>query len=137
MFSLLAMLVIIIAIKKRNFYFFRHVYSLNNSIGTPGRIRTCDLWLRKPTLYPAELRVQMSEEEGKLAFLLLANAAPESVFRRRRKTITGVTLRKMLKLRTARRQNPRAPVHSFTPHTSSNHLVWTSLEAVRLSPKNL
>ena len=26
-------------------------------IGTPGRIRTYDLWLRKPTLYPAELRV--------------------------------------------------------------------------------
>ena len=26
--------------------------------GTPGRIRTYDLWLRKPTLYPAELRVQ-------------------------------------------------------------------------------
>jgi hypothetical protein len=25
--------------------------------GTPGRIRTYDLWLRKPTLYPAELRV--------------------------------------------------------------------------------
>ena len=27
--------------------------------GTPGTIRTCDLWLRKPTLYPAELRVHM------------------------------------------------------------------------------
>ena len=24
--------------------------------GAPGRIRTCDLWLRRPTLYPAELR---------------------------------------------------------------------------------
>jgi hypothetical protein len=24
----------------------------------PGRIRTCDLWLRRPTLYPAELRAQ-------------------------------------------------------------------------------
>jgi hypothetical protein len=24
--------------------------------GTPDRIRTCDLWLRRPTLYPAELR---------------------------------------------------------------------------------
>jgi hypothetical protein len=23
----------------------------------PGGIRTCDLWLRRPTLYPAELRV--------------------------------------------------------------------------------
>ena len=26
--------------------------------GAPGRIRTCDLWIRNPTLYPAELRVQ-------------------------------------------------------------------------------
>ena len=29
--------------------------------GTPGTIRTCDLWLRKPTLYPAELRVLVNE----------------------------------------------------------------------------
>ncbi len=28
------------------------------SIGVPDRIRTYDLWLRKPTLYPAELRVR-------------------------------------------------------------------------------
>ena len=27
--------------------------------GTPGRIRTYDLRLRKPTLYPAELQVHM------------------------------------------------------------------------------
>jgi hypothetical protein len=26
--------------------------------GTPGRVRTCDLWYRKPTLYPAELRAR-------------------------------------------------------------------------------
>ncbi len=26
--------------------------------GAPGTIRTCDLWLRRPTLYPAELRAQ-------------------------------------------------------------------------------
>ena len=26
--------------------------------GAPGRIRTCDLWLRRPTLYPTELRAQ-------------------------------------------------------------------------------
>ncbi len=25
-------------------------------VGAPDRIRTCDLWLRKPTLYPTELR---------------------------------------------------------------------------------
>jgi hypothetical protein len=29
-------------------------------IGAPDRIRTCDLWLRRPTLYPAELRVQVT-----------------------------------------------------------------------------
>ena len=28
--------------------------------GTPGRIRTCDLWFRRPTLYPAELRARAS-----------------------------------------------------------------------------
>lgn len=27
--------------------------------GVPDRVRTCDLWLRKPTLYPAELRVHV------------------------------------------------------------------------------
>ena len=27
--------------------------------GMPGRIRTCDLLLRKQTLYPAELQAQM------------------------------------------------------------------------------
>ena len=26
--------------------------------GTPGKIRTCDTWFRRPVLYPAELRVQ-------------------------------------------------------------------------------
>src|SRR5438093_11036739 len=26
--------------------------------GAPGRIRTCGLWLRRPTLYPAELRAR-------------------------------------------------------------------------------
>jgi hypothetical protein len=33
----------------------------NNQVqnGTPDRIRTYDLWLRKPTLYPAELRVHI------------------------------------------------------------------------------
>jgi hypothetical protein len=27
-------------------------------LGTPGRIRTYDLWYRKPTLYPSELRAR-------------------------------------------------------------------------------
>ena len=29
------------------------------SFGAPGRIRTCGLWIRNPTLYPAELRVHL------------------------------------------------------------------------------
>src|SRR5215207_8497017 len=33
----------------------------------PGRIRTCDLWLRRPTLYPAELRAHTQCEGGDLA----------------------------------------------------------------------
>src|SRR5205085_11602445 len=28
--------------------------------GAPDKIRTCDLWLRRPTLYPAELRVRVA-----------------------------------------------------------------------------
>ena len=30
-------------------------HSIGN--GAPDRIRTCDLWLRRPALYPTELRV--------------------------------------------------------------------------------
>ena len=40
-----------IALKKRSNY-------LNNENGAPGAIRTRGLWLRRPTLYPAELQVQ-------------------------------------------------------------------------------
>jgi hypothetical protein len=29
--------------------------------GAPGRIRTCGLWLRRPTLYPAELRAHRGQ----------------------------------------------------------------------------
>src|SRR6186713_1906753 len=32
--------------------------SQGESNGAPGRIRTCGLWLRRPTLYPAELRAR-------------------------------------------------------------------------------
>lgn len=39
--------------------------------GTPDTIRTYDLWLRKPTLYPTELRVQMwRNKTPKKAFYL-------------------------------------------------------------------
>src|SRR3954468_20685738 len=33
----------------------------------PGRIRTCGLWLRRPTLYPAELRAHMPPDQPPLA----------------------------------------------------------------------
>ena len=32
--------------------------------GAPGMIRTCDLWFRRPTLYPTELRVQERSEDS-------------------------------------------------------------------------
>jgi hypothetical protein len=32
-------------------------------VSAPDRIRTCDLWLRRPTLYPAELRARTAERE--------------------------------------------------------------------------
>ena len=31
-------------------------------ISTPGRIRTCDLRIRSPLLYPTELRAQLAEK---------------------------------------------------------------------------
>ena len=31
--------------------------------GAPDRIRTCDLWTRNPTLYPAELRVHVRTQD--------------------------------------------------------------------------
>src|SRR5690606_16394448 len=35
--------------------------------GAPDRIRTCDLWLRKPTLYPTELRARGAACRGIVA----------------------------------------------------------------------
>ena len=43
-------------------------------IGAPDRIRTYDLRLRKPTLYPAELRVQTGNTTG----VILACSADKS-----------------------------------------------------------
>src|SRR4051812_35117216 len=34
-----------------------------SGVGAPGRIRTCGLWLRRPTLYPAELRALIENGE--------------------------------------------------------------------------
>jgi hypothetical protein len=39
--------------------------------GAPDRIRTCDLWNRNPTLYPAELRVPGAAESAAGGFLSL------------------------------------------------------------------
>ena len=35
------------------------------SLGTPGRTRTCDQWIRNPLLYPAELRAQETQTRKK------------------------------------------------------------------------
>gem|GEM_PF-1495136 len=32
--------------------------------GAPGRIRTCDLWIRSPLLYPAELQAHFGAKDG-------------------------------------------------------------------------
>jgi hypothetical protein len=39
------------------------IYVELTSVGVPDRIRTYDLRLRKPTLYPAELRVQTGDAQ--------------------------------------------------------------------------
>src|SRR5262249_56892398 len=36
----------------------QRLHSGSQHSGAPDKIRTCDLWLRRPTLYPAELRVR-------------------------------------------------------------------------------
>ena len=46
-------------------------------VRAPGRIRTCDLWLRRPTLYPAELRAHTRPAEGRSE--LRAVARPEGL----------------------------------------------------------
>ena len=38
--------------------------AIRDADGAPGRIRTCDLWLRRPTLYPAELRARAVSVRG-------------------------------------------------------------------------
>jgi hypothetical protein len=39
-------------------------------LGVPDRIRTYDLWLRKPTLYPAELRVHTDARSRKTEVMI-------------------------------------------------------------------
>ncbi len=48
-----------VRIRNANLPMKRPSTKLGSFIGTPDRIRTYDLWLRKPTLYPAELRVHV------------------------------------------------------------------------------
>ena len=49
--------------------------------GTPGRIRTCDLRIRSPLLYPAELQAhgRQLEQNGCIAYVLL-HVHTKSVF---------------------------------------------------------
>ncbi len=35
---------------------------ITEALSAPGQIRTADFWLRRPTLYPAELREQVLEQ---------------------------------------------------------------------------
>ena len=44
-------------------YFANITYSHKHPDGAPERIRTFDLWLRRPTLYPAELRAHALSAE--------------------------------------------------------------------------
>src|ERR1700710_2217920 len=46
----------IIAVRKFFGVIFWHSLFVTLLLGAPDRSRTCDLWLRKPTLYPTELR---------------------------------------------------------------------------------
>jgi len=50
-------------------------------IGAPDRSRTCDLWLRKPTLYPTELRAHAGAFYLRAARSSIRN---ENVLRHRR-----------------------------------------------------
>ena len=44
--------------------------SQENNYGALGRIRTCDLWYRKPTLYPTELRARTKYKVQKAEVIL-------------------------------------------------------------------
>ncbi len=50
-------------IKKSNWFKFRKGGDFG---GTPGRIRTCDLRIRSPLLYPAELQAHTTQQTGRL-----------------------------------------------------------------------
>ena len=51
----------------------------------PGRIRTCGLWLRRPTLYPAELRAQQGEDLTVRMFDEVADTVYSGTMRRTRR----------------------------------------------------
>ncbi len=63
--------------------------------GAPGKIRTCDLWLRKPTLYPAELRVLGNGDKPTVFLIALRQSRPAGrasllLFSLKNKRKTGV-----------------------------------------------
>ncbi len=53
-------------------------HSLSFSCGTPDGIRTHDLWLRRPTLYPAELLAQINVRWVKVCLTTEPHAAVRS-----------------------------------------------------------
>ena len=48
--------------------------------GTPGRIRTCDLRIRSPTLYPAELRAHIGFIRTEPVFYLKGRESVKGFF---------------------------------------------------------
>ncbi len=84
--------------------------------GTPDRIRTCGLWLRKPTLYPAELRVHVLKEQGRvyhIPSLVTTVLKPNFVYE----------LVEWVKLSVLKRQSRRKGVRNFLL------FVWSKVNA--------
>ena len=63
-------------------------------IGAPDRIRTCDLWLRRPTLYPTELRALewSTPGSGRNDFKGIANERHSAVLRHRHRRMPAGTV---------------------------------------------
>ncbi len=74
--------------------------------GAPGRIRTCDLWLRRPTLYPAELRARTDVFYSEV--VPVQNADLESFEWRARPSFADSALRRAKSTQPPSRRSPRA-----------------------------
>lgn len=52
--------------------FLEHTFTIRTRVhGVPGRVRTCDLWFRRPALFPAELQGLDSSRPGGVRTLIL------------------------------------------------------------------